>query len=57
MFDELRGLDGEHLQQAKVYIDHATTLSELLFGAEEGKLVRRRAAAAIADHSGQPLVA
>ena len=57
MFDELRGLDGDHLQQARAYIDHATTLSELLFGAEEGKLVRRRAAAAIADHSGQPLVA
>ncbi len=57
MFDELRKLDPAQRVQADALIEHATRLSTILLGAEEGELVRRRVAAAQPDTAAETLVA
>ena len=57
MLDELRAVPPENRQQADFYVAHAVALTRLILGAEEGDLMRRRAAAAGAGEQGAALVA
>jgi hypothetical protein len=51
MVDELRTVAEPLRPQAAAFVAHATQLTRIVLGAEEGELVRRRAAAAISAQS------